>query len=116
MRACVCVCVYVYIYIYIYICMRSVRVRACLLRVAGFHFRRLVEMEEEIRELTGEGGTRSYAASHSSPKTKCKTAPSCSDFPAYPASGAAETSEPAQARAQEPAADTGDVDFKSVML
>ncbi|CAE7234341.1 unnamed protein product, partial [Symbiodinium microadriaticum] len=36
--------------------------------------RRLVEMEEEIRELTGEGGTRSYAASHSSPKTKCKTA------------------------------------------
>ncbi|CAE7252130.1 PRKG2, partial [Symbiodinium sp. KB8] len=47
--------------------------------------RRLVEMEEEIRELTGEGG-------------------------------AAETSEPAQAKAQEPAADTGDVDFKSVTL
>ena len=108
-RACVCVCVYIYMY--------AQRARACVLgSVAGFHFRRLVEMEEEIRELTGEGGTRSYAASHSSPKTKCKTAPSCSDFPAYPASGAAETSEPAQARAQEPAADTGDVDFKSVML
>ena len=37
-------------------------------------------------------------------------------FPAFPASGAAETSEPAQAKAQEPAADTGDVDFKSVTL
>ncbi|CAE7018434.1 PRKG2, partial [Symbiodinium sp. CCMP2456] len=36
--------------------------------------RRLVEMEEEIRELTGEGGTRSHTASHSSPKTKCQTA------------------------------------------
>ena len=96
--------------------MLCMRVRACLLRVAGLHSRRLVEMAEEIRELTGEGGTRSYAASHSSPKTKCQTAPFCSDFPAYPASGAAETSEPAQARAQEPAADNGDVDFKSVTL
>ena len=79
----VCVCVWV-----------------CSPWVAGFRFRRLVEMEEEIRELTGEGG----AASCSSPKTKCQTSPFCSEVQVLrPLS-------PLKPRAQEPA--TGNaVDF-----
>ena len=85
----VCVCLWVCVCVWV-----------CSPWVAGFRFRRLVEMEEEIRELTGEGG----AASCSSPKTKCQTSPFCSEVQVLrPLS-------PLKPRAQEPA--TGNaVDF-----